>query len=72
MTIIESREADIQRETRELYQQIKPYLDDGKSFTYALHQIGKGINVKSGWYKRLREYTISQGYTMRQRRGYKE
>lgn len=72
MVIIESREEDIQRETRELYAQIKPYLDEGKSFTYALKKIGKGINVKSGWYQRLREYTINQGYVMRQRRGFKE
>ena len=72
MVIIESREADIQRETRELYAEIKPYLDDGKSFTYALKKLGKSTNNKSGWYKRLREYTVSQGYVMRQRRGFKE
>ena len=63
--IIESREADIQRETVELFQQIKPHLDNGDSFTRALKRVGKGINTKSRWYKDIRRYVLNQGYPIK-------
>lgn len=62
--IIESTEQDIQNETKELFQKMKPYLDQGDSFTKSLRKVGKTTNTKSGWYKRIREYVINQGYSI--------
>ena len=63
--IIERTEEDIENETKELFQAIKPYLDDGVSFTRALINVGKGRNTRSRWYKDIREYTIQQGYEIK-------
>lgn len=58
MKIVERSSADIQKETEELYEQIKPYLDEG----YGVHKSVKivkntnSVNTNLGWYKRLVEY----------------
>ena len=63
--IIERTDKDLENETRELFEKIKPYLDDGVSFTRALINVGKGRNTRSRWYKDIREYTIQQGYEIK-------
>ena len=63
--IIERTDKDLENETRELFEKIKPYLDDGVSFTKALINVGKGRNTRSRWYKDIREYTIQQGYEIK-------
>lgn len=56
--IIERTQEDIQRETEELYAEIKPYLDDGLS-VYKSVRIVKNknsVNTNLAWYKRIVEY----------------
>ena len=65
MTVIERTDKDLEDETKELFQSIKPYLDDGVSFTRALINVGKGRNTRSRWYRDIREYTIQQGYEIK-------
>ena len=66
MAIIERTERDVERETIELFEACKPYLDKGYGFHHAV-RIVKGISKTTGlgsqaWYKRFRKYAISQGY----------
>lgn len=63
--IIESSEKDIQNETIELFNQMKPYLDNGDTFTTALKKVGRYSNSRAGWYKRIHEYVLNQGYHIR-------
>ena len=53
-----------QRETAEIFEGCRPYLDQGMSLRQAVKQVtDRNItNVKNGWYRDLIEYTISQGY----------
>ena len=56
--IIERSQADINRETEELYEQIKPYLDKGYG-VYKSVKIVKNknsVNTNLAWYKRIVEY----------------
>ena len=64
--IIERTDTDIDNETRLLFNECKPYLDKGYGF-YKTLKIVKDLPETGGignrsWYKRFREYAISQGY----------
>lgn len=66
MRVIERTEEDMQQETVDLFNEIKPLLDEGKGFYEAIRTV-KNISTTSSfanrtWYKRVREYAISQGY----------
>ncbi len=63
--IIESSQEDIHNETIELFLKMKPYLNEGDSFTKALKKVGKNPSTKAGWYKRIHQYVLSQGYKIR-------
>jgi len=72
--VIQQSTNDRQKETINLFHEIKPYLDEGYSFTRALKICGHTVyNYKSGWFKHLIDYARTQGYdynTMRGRRKY--
>ncbi len=64
--VIERTSDDLDKETKELFQQCKPLLDKGTGFYSAIRQV-KGLNKSSNfgnssWYKRFRAYAESQGY----------
>ena len=66
MKIIERTQKDIENETKELFEQCKPYLDKGYGFYRAVSTV-KGLpNTNNfgnqAWYKRFRDYAVSQGY----------
>ena len=56
--IIERSQADIQRETEELYEQIKPYLDKGYGVNKSVKIVKNknSVNTNLAWYKRIVEY----------------
>ena len=66
--VIETSTAERKQETIELFNEIKPYLDDGYSYTSALEKVGritskaKGYYYCQAWFKDLKEYGESQGY----------
>jgi hypothetical protein len=62
--VITQTTAERNQETRELFQQVKPYLDKGYGLWSAVREI-KGTppsNPYGGWYKDLKNYAIAQGY----------
>ena len=66
MRVIERTDADIERETVELYDEVKPLLDDGVPIEKAVKTV-RGIRQSSNignlaWYKRFRDYAIANGY----------
>ena len=76
MNVIERTHEDITRETKELFQACKPYLDDGVGFYEACHIV---LNIPEtscignrSWYKRFRDYAITQGYKPRSNRRKRE
>ena len=62
--VIERTSTDVDNETVELFHQIKPLIEDGYSICGAVKMVKNLTSVNTGlsWYKRIREYTISQGY----------
>lgn len=69
ITVIEQSTSERQAETRELFEQIQPLLDEGYGYMSALIKIGRVTksNSKCGyyrhaWFRDLREYGESQGY----------
>ena len=65
-TVIERTTKDIDQETRDLFNECRPYLDQGYGFYDAIRLV-KGLPETNGigsrsWYKRFREYAKSQGY----------
>ncbi|MBR2557450.1 MAG: hypothetical protein IKE95_03625 [Methanobrevibacter sp.] len=66
-TVVERTSTDVDKETKELFEKCKPYLDEGKGF-YEACRIVRNIPETSSfgnrsWYKRFREYAKTQGYT---------
>lgn len=63
--VISQSTAERQAETRELFEQCKPYLDDGYSLAGAVKLVTR-VNHQSfcrrKWYMDLREYAESMGY----------
>lgn len=62
--VISQSTSEREAETAALFQQCKPYLDQGMGlYTAVKHATGRNpTNTKSGWYRALIDYTISQGY----------
>ena len=63
--VIEQSTEDRNRETRELFQKVKPLVDEGWAFRQAvLHITGKQSigTQKRGWYRDLCDYAKQQGY----------
>ncbi|WP_405286592.1 hypothetical protein [Methanobrevibacter sp.] len=68
--VIEQNTNERNQQTIQLFQKIKPYLDEGHSFTRALTICGyKVYNYKSGWFKHLIDYAKTQGYDYNEMRG---
>lgn len=62
--VIERSDKDMDNETIQLFQQIKPLIDNGYSICNAVKTV-KGINSVNthlGWYQRVRQHCIEQGY----------
>ena len=66
ITVISQTTAERRQETIDLFNEIKPYLDDGYSYTSALIKIGrtqkKNRVYQQAWFRELKEYGESQGY----------
>ena len=69
ITVIEQTTSERQEETRQLFEQIRPLLDDGYGYMSALVQIGRVTKTGSrcgyyrhAWFLDLRAYGESQGY----------
>ena len=64
--VIERTTQDIENETRELFEECKPLLDEGYGFYEAIRTVKKlspSSNIGHlAWYKRFRAYAESQGY----------
>lgn len=66
ITVIEQSTEERNQETKELFEEIRPYLDEGYTYKTALIKVGKvnpnrNLNVR-GWVRDLIEYGKSQGY----------
>ena len=67
ITVVCQSTSERQKETEELFQEIKPYLDEGFTYNQSLVKVGKitantHLNIKTGWFRHLVEYGKSQGY----------
>lgn len=68
ITVIETTTSERKQEIINLFNEIKPYLDNGYSYMNALITIGKiSPKVRNsaynyGWYKEVVKYGESQGY----------
>ena len=53
-----------QRETAEIFEGCRPYLDQGMSLLKAVYESsGRRVsNVKNGWFRELIDYAKTQGY----------
>ena len=66
ITVIEQSTSEREAETRELFNQIRPYLDKGYTYKTALVKVGRisstrNLNIR-GWVKDLIDYGESEGY----------
>lgn len=68
LKIKELNDAEQYEETVKLFKAMKPYLDDGMSFTKAIQKV-TGIThlgfFHQRWYRDLRDYAASKGYYTR-------
>ena len=68
ITVIEQTTAERQEETKQLFEQIKPLLDEGYSYMTACIMIGKcehktrTVQYSRSWFSDLKEYGETQGY----------
>lgn len=68
ITVIEQSTAERNKETRQLFEQIRPLLDDGYGYMPALIKIGvvpehlRRHVYTTAWFRDLKEYGESQGY----------
>ena len=75
ITVIEQSSKEREEETRQLFETIRPLLDNGYSYMGALVKIGRvPREVRSpyyshSWYRDLKEYGESQGYNYRKYSG---
>ena len=68
ITVVEQSTSERMEETRRLFNEIKPYLDEGFGFHTSLEKIGRinkntRLNRRNGWFRDLVEYGESQGYS---------
>ena len=73
ITVITQTTAERQEETRQLFEQIKPLLDEGYSYHSALKKIGKITSncrfYQQAWYRDLTEYGGTVGYPYDKHKG---
>ena len=74
ITVISQTTAERNEETRQLFESIRPYLDNGHTYRSALNEIGKIRNMSGGyytqsWFRELLSYGESQGYPYHQYKG---
>ena len=68
ITVIEQTTAERQEETKQLFEQIKPLLDEGYSYMTACIMVGRcnketrTVHYSRSWFSDLKEYGKSQGY----------
>ena len=68
ITVIEQSTSERQAETRELFEQIQPLLDEGYGYMSACVAVGrckaplKNNYYTGGWFRDLKTYGESQGY----------
>ena len=68
ITVIEQTTSERQEETRQLFETIRPYLDEGYGYMSALHQIGRVQKGRSSgyyrmaWFKDLVKHGEQEGY----------
>ena len=68
ITVIEQNTEERKRETKELFESIRPLLDKGYSYMTACVMVGhckdslKNNYYTRGWFHDLKEYGKSQGY----------
>ena len=69
ITVISQTTSERNEETRQLFEQIKPLLDDGYGYMSALVQIGRVTKSESkcghyrhAWFRDLKEYGEKMGY----------
>lgn len=68
ITVIEQSTEERKRETRELFESIRPLLDKGYSYMTACVMVGRCKNslknnyYTNGWFNDLKEYGKSRGY----------
>ena len=69
ITVISQTTSERNEETRQLFEQIQPLLDEGYGYMSALVQIGRVTKSESkcgyyrhAWFRELRAYGESQGY----------
>ena len=67
ITIVEQTTNERKQETLDLFEQIKPYLDEGYNYRRALIIVGRitensRISTRRGWFRDLIKYGASQGY----------
>ena len=69
ITVVSQSTSERREETRQLFESIRPLLDDGYGYMSALIQIGRvtAVQAKNGyynhaWFRELKEYGESVGY----------
>lgn len=65
ITIISQTTAERKDETKELFLQVKPYLEKGLSLGKSVKMVKPDLSSNyfgQGWYRELRDYTDEQGY----------
>lgn len=62
--IIERTSAEVDQETQALFHEIEPLIQQGYSICNAVKTVKNlsSVNTNLGWYRRIKEYTIKQGY----------
>lgn len=65
--VISQNTYEREKEVKELFEKIKPYLDKGYTYRASVKIIGKAskntsVHVTGGWFKDLKDYGESQGY----------
>lgn len=70
MVVISQTTAERRQETKDLFEQCKPYLDEGMGLVQAL-MIVKDLRSRHiyslAWYKEVRDYAYAQGYDVKRR-----
>lgn len=67
MRVIAQTTTERNKETEELFESIKPHLDEGYTYRASLIRVGRitsktGLNIRHGWVRDLIKYGESVGY----------
>ena len=65
MKVIEMNTREREQEIIDLFESIKPLLDEGYSYNKALRKVKNltSVNTNNAWYRNVIEYGESQGYS---------